>query len=173
MRCFIAIDLDKKVKKEIERVQKIVGSHFRGKLVEPENLHITLKFLDDIDDMTIDAVKERLSLIKFHSFNLVLKKITVFRRKSIKMVWLEVDEIPLQKVIDDSLKGLFKRKSNFIGHITIARVKRFHGEVDFMKLLGELEINKLKINVSEFFLKSSVLTKTGAIYKNLEKYDLV
>ena len=42
-----------------------------------------------------------------------------------------------------------------------------------MKLLGELEINKLKINVSEFFLKSSVLTKTGAIYKNLEKYDLV
>ena len=82
-------------------------------------------------------------------------------------------EILLQKIIDDSLKGLFKRKSNFIGHITIARVKRFHGEVDFMKLLGELEINKLKINVSEFFLKSSVLTKTGAVYKNLEKYDLV
>ena len=81
MRCFIAIDLDKKVKKEIERVQKIVGSHFRGKLVEPENLHITLKFLDDIDDMTIDAVKERLSLIKFQSFDLVLKKITVFSKR--------------------------------------------------------------------------------------------
>ena len=172
MRCFIAIDLDKKVKKEIERVQKIVGPYFRGKLVEPENLHITLKFLDDIDDITMDAVKERLSLIKFHSFNLALKKITVFMRRSIKMVWLEVDEIPLQKVIDDSLKGLFKRKSKFIGHITIARVKRFNDEIDFMRLLGEMEVNKLKIDVTGFCLKSSMLTKSGAIYKNIQTYDL-
>ena len=173
MRCFIAIDLDKKVKKEIERVQKIVGSHFQGKLVELENLHITLKFLDDIDDITIDAVKERLSLIKFQSFNLALKKITVFQRKSIKMVWLEVDEIPLQKVIDDSLKGLFKRKSNFIGHITIARVKKFNDETSFMKLLSNIEIKSLKIDVDEFCLKSSMLTKTGAVYKDLQKFDLL
>ena len=172
MRCFIAIDLYKGVKKEIARVQKMVEPHFRGKLVEPENLHITLKFLDDIDAVTIDEVKERLSLIKFQSFDLALKKITVFKRKSIKIIWLEVDEIPLQKIIDDSLKGLFKRKSKFIGHITIARVKRFNNEIDFIKLLGDIEVNKLKIDVTEFCLKSSMLTKSGAIYKDIQTYDL-
>ena len=172
MRCFIAIDLYKGVKKEIARVQKMVEPHFRGKLVEPENLHITLKFLDDIDAVTIDEAKERLSLIKFHSFDLALKKIAVFKRKSIKIIWLEVDEIPLQKIIDDSLKGLFKRKSKFIGHITIARVKRFNNEIDFIKLLGDIEVNKLKIDVTEFCLKSSMLTKSGPIYKNIQTYDL-
>jgi 2'-5' RNA ligase len=88
------------------------------------------------------------------------------------MIWLEVDEIPLQKIIDDSLKGPFKRKSKFIGHITIARVKRFNNEIDFIKLLGDIEVNKLKIDVTEFCLKSSMLTKSGAIYKDIQTYDL-
>ena len=48
MRCFIAINLYKDIKKEVERVQKMVEPYFHGKLVTPENLHITLKFLDDI-----------------------------------------------------------------------------------------------------------------------------
>ena len=173
MRCFIAINLYKDIKKEVERVQKMVEPYFHGKLVTPENLHITLKFLDDIDDITIAKVKERLNAIKFQPFGLFLKKVTVFKRKSIKMIWLEVDEIPLQKVIDDNLKDLFKRKSKFIGHITIARVKKFNDETSFMKLLSNIEIKSLKIDVDEFCLKSSMLTKTGAIYKDLQKFDLL
>ena len=173
MRCFIAINLYKYIKKEVERVKKMVEPYFQGKLVTPENLHITLKFLDDIDDITVTKVKERLSSIKFQSFRLLLKKVTVFKRKSIKMIWLEVDEIPLQKVVDDNLKDLFQRNSKFIGHITIARVKKFNDETNFMKLLSNIEIKSLKIDVDEFCLKSSMLTKAGAIYKDLQKFDLL
>ena len=89
------------------------------------------------------------------------------------MIWLEVDEIPLQKVVDDNLKDLFQRKSKFIGHITIARVKKFNDETNFMKLLSNIEIKSLKIDVDEFCLKSSMLTKAGAIYKDLQKFDLL
>ena len=42
-----------------------------------------------------------------------------------------------------------------------------------MKLLSNIEIKSLKIDVDEFCLKSSMLTKAGAIYKDLQKFDLL
>ena len=74
--------------------------------------------------------------------------------------------------LSTSRKNVFLYKVHTIGHITIARVKRFNNEIDFIKLLGDIEVNKLKIDVTEFCLKSSMLTKSGAIYKDIQTYDL-
>ena len=61
MRCFIGIDLPSTAIKEIERLQNIIGPHFSGKITESKNLHLTLKFLGEIDN---DTLKKMANTIK-------------------------------------------------------------------------------------------------------------
>ena len=124
MRCFIGIELSLEATKEIERLQKIIKPHFVGKTTSSKNLHLTLKFLGEIEDATLNEVKKKLSSIKHQSFELILNKLGVFSQKFIKMVWVKVITVPLQSLIDHYLKDIFEPEHRFMGHITIARVKK-------------------------------------------------
>ena len=61
MRCFIAIDIDEKIRKAIADLQKQLASKVdikKGdvKWVEPKNIHLTLKFLGEINDEQVAEV---------------------------------------------------------------------------------------------------------------------
>ena len=60
MRCFIGIDLSVDATKEIERLQRIIKPHFIGKITSSENLHLTLKFLGEIEDAALNKVKKKI-----------------------------------------------------------------------------------------------------------------
>ena len=64
MRCFIGIDLPIEVIIEIQRIQKKLEPNFIGRLTSSENLHLTLKFLGEIESRIINDVKKRLSFIR-------------------------------------------------------------------------------------------------------------
>ena len=85
MRCFVGIGLSKMTINEIQRLQLIIKPHFIGKLTEAKNLHLTLKFLGDVEDDILNEIKNRLSTIKHLSFQLTLENIGVFSRKFIKI----------------------------------------------------------------------------------------
>ena len=85
MRCFIGIDLSLEATKEIERLHKIIKPHFVGKTTSSKNLHLTLKFLGEIEDTTLDNVKKKLSTIERQSFELTLNGLGVFSQQFIKM----------------------------------------------------------------------------------------
>jgi 2'-5' RNA ligase len=59
MRCFIGIDLSSPAIKEIKRLQNIIEPHFTGKVTESKNLHLTLKFLGEINNVTLKKVKKK------------------------------------------------------------------------------------------------------------------
>ncbi len=56
MRCFLAIELPEEVREELVRIQKQLPEA-KFKLVEPENLHLTLKFLGELSDFQVNKVK--------------------------------------------------------------------------------------------------------------------
>ena len=58
MRCFIGIDLSIEATKEIERLQRIIKPHIVGKITSSENLHLTLKFLGEIEDANLNEAKK-------------------------------------------------------------------------------------------------------------------
>ena len=60
MRCFIGIDLSVDATKEIERLQEIIKPHFFGKTTLGENLHLTLKFLGEIEDGTLNEAQKKI-----------------------------------------------------------------------------------------------------------------
>jgi len=83
-RCFICIEFPEEVVKEVGRIQEQVSKvPFIGKLTELNNLHLTLKFLGEIDEEKIETVKKSLGEIQFKIMNTEIGKTGLFsRRKS-------------------------------------------------------------------------------------------
>ena len=67
--------------KEVARVQEILGNQkFHGKMTELENLHLTLKFLGEIDELKMEKVKEALGKIEFEKFEAHLGEIGALQK---------------------------------------------------------------------------------------------
>lgn len=177
-RCFISIDLPELIRKEIEKIQEKLPE-FRGKKIELENIHLTLKFLGEITDREIELAREALRSVQEKRFKIKISKIGVFSEKFIRIVWLGVEDKDeeskklwrLQGDIDDKLKDLFEKERRFMGHITIARIKNLKDKKKFLEQLEKIKAN-LEFEVKDFRLKESILREEGPEYRVIETYTL-
>lgn len=178
-RCFIALDLSREIINEIVKIQKLIKEKklFDGKIVEGENLHLTLKFLGEIDDKQILEVKKRLKDIDFKEFEVGIGKIGVFPSKYnsyIRVLWIELlgkGVFNLQKQVDECLNGLFDKENRFMSHITLARIKRVYDKNGFLDYIEKMKIPKIKFKIDKFFLKKSELFPEGPVYEDLGAYS--
>jgi len=163
------------VVKEIARVQEEAGKkRFDGKMTELENLHLTLKFLGEIDKKKIEEVREKLAGIKFDEIECALGEIGVFsHRGNPRLVWVKVNGkgiFELQKKIDLELKGMFELEERFMSHLTIARVKYVKDKKGFVDYIKGIGVKKIKFKVGKFYLKRSELKSPGPIYSDLAEF---
>jgi 2'-5' RNA ligase len=177
MRCFIAIEFDEEVKDKISVIQKTLAAKnlFNGKLTEKENLHLTLKFLGELDEKILEKVKHSLEKIKHSEFEAELTTLGVFSEDFIRIIWLKVTNTDeLQKKIDNALQNLFPNEKRYMGHLTIARPKSVPDKKALLKNLEEIntKIQKISLRVTSFSLKESVLGDAGPIYTTIEEYKL-
>ncbi len=179
MRTFIAIDIrNDRISRVLGELKAIDGV----KTVEHENLHLTLKFLGEIDERQIDGIHKAMaaSLQGHVPFEISLEGAGAFPKlNSIRVVWVGVEKnrdliIEIQKRLEQNLSKLgFKKDRRFHPHITIARVKsrkRKDGLKDFIlrhqdERFGDFMINKIK-------LKKSILTPKGPIYSSIREVEL-
>lgn len=172
MRTFISIDLPNEIKNQIIKIQSQLPE-FHGKKTEPENLHLTLKFLGEIGEEKVEQIKEKLKEIKFNKFQTEIDSIGIFSPKFVKIIWLHLSNCDeLQKEIDNILEKLFEKEKRFMSHLTIARVKLINNKNDFLKKINEMKIEPIKFSVDNFRLKKSVLEKQGPKYETIEEYKL-
>lgn len=175
----VEIGLIKQIFKEFSRLNLPLE---KLRLVKPENVHLTLKFLGDtpIDNLVpiIDVLGEVSQ--KFGQINLKLAKTQLFPKDPnslarILNVAIEPDEelTALYEEIEEVLwqNGLANKEARvFKPHLTIARVKKaakfeeFQEFIDW-KITGEF-------NVSSLQLQESVLEKNGPEYFVLNTFDL-
>ncbi len=173
MRCFISVDIPDKIKREIQNVQEHLPE-LSGKKIEYANLHLTLKFLGEVDESLISEIKERLSEVKLKKFETEIDSIGLFSEEFIRIIWLHLANCEeLQKQIDEGLKNLFKPEKRFMSHLTIVRVKSINDKEFFLKELKEIKHSKVNFLVDKFNLKKSVLTTKGPIYETLGEYNLI
>lgn len=175
-RCFIALDLPREVINEIKRIQRIIGKRnlFNGKFTEPENLHLTLKFLSSINNNKIKEIVNRLREIKFPEFDVELGDVGVFSKSFVRIIWVELlGAGELQKKIDEKLECLFDREDRFMSHITIARVKGVADKRALIEYLKSVKPSQLSFKVDKFFLKESELFPEGPVYKVIRGFELV
>ena len=170
MRIFVSIDIPEEARYKIKKIQEALPE-FYGKKTELENLHLTLKFLGEVDEEKVELIKDKLKEIKFERFEAEIDLIGVFSEKFVRIVWLHLKGAEeLQKKIDEKLESLFEPEKRFMSHLTIARVKELKDKKLFLEKLKEIKFYFRKFNVDCFKLKQSVLTNEKAIYGTLEEY---
>lgn len=175
-RVFIAFDVSSEVRDYLFKLQKELSKYFRAKWVAKKNIHLTLKFIGEIDKDKLEKLKKELAKIKLKKFNVVLDEFGVFPDENlIRVIWigLKSDEIfNLQKKIDEDLLESFSSDQKFTSHITLGRVKAVKDKEKFKEFLSKLKIDKIKFSVDSFKLYRSELSKDGPKYYLLEEYKL-
>lgn len=180
-RGFIAIEISPSPKL-IEFMKAVKQSGAPVKLVEPHNIHITLKFLGDIEESAIDDIEHIMkhAIASEQSFSIRLQGTGVFPNKNyIKVVWIGIEKgeniATIVKKIDRQLidLGFPQEKRVFSPHLTIGRVR--HGKHK-EKLLQAVETYSdvffSELTVANICLKKSELTSTGPVYTTLKTVSL-
>ncbi len=180
IRSFVAVDLDEPTVRE-----QIVGAQ-RGleetgaqlKIVDPNILHLTLRFLGEIPQTTVDRVKEAMDSTKFSEFQAEFKGLGAFPNlKRINVVWVairqgheQLDEIFRQTEPKLRQIGLPPDNKGFSPHLTIARVRTGLNRAalaDYVSSMSEHEFGTMP--VKNVRLKKSVLTPKGPIYTTIHE----
>ncbi len=175
-RSFICIDFPNEIIKEIARIQELLEKKFVGKFTELENLHLTLKFLGEINNETIEKVNIILSKLEFNIFDCRLEDIGTFTFKGFpKIIWIKIAGKPiydLQMKIDEALSEMFPKEERFMSHLTIARIKYITDKENFMKSIKNITVKKINFKVESFKLMSSDLKPLGPVYSLTKEYKL-
>ncbi|MBM3228307.1 RNA 2',3'-cyclic phosphodiesterase [Candidatus Pacearchaeota archaeon] len=171
-RIFIAIDFPSEILKEIAKIQEKLPE-FIGKKTEIFNLHLTLKFLGEVEAEQIEKIKRKLHEIKIKKFKAEIGELGVFSSKFIRILWLSLRGCEkLQKEIDEKLADLFEKEKRFMGHLTIARIKKIEDKKKFLNLFKNIKISPIEFEIKEFKLKSSILEFKNPKYKDIGIYPL-
>jgi 2'-5' RNA ligase len=177
-RGFIAIDITA-TPQMITFEKEIAQTGADVKLVELENIHITVKFLGDTDENHIDAIEQSMkeSISKIKPFPITLKGTGVFPNQNyLKVIWIGImDKGNIQtiaKAIDTTLAPLgFKKETRgFSPHLTVGRVKTARNKDQLLKVIGHYTETEFTVQkVQSLILKKSDLTPKGPIYTNLRE----
>jgi 2'-5' RNA ligase len=187
MRCFIAIDIDEQIRKALARLQ----DELRGKAdikksdakwVNPENIHLTLKFLGEIkDEQVVDVCKITGGVAGRHkSFELNVESVGHFGGKSPRVLWVgtgqNIDKLlELQEDLEQQLDlaGWPRETRKFSGHLTLCRIRNTRAGIKLAQLAKDYEDFKLGTMAADSVsVYQSQLTPRGPIYAVLGKYEL-
>ena len=173
MRVFVAVEISNdRILKNIETFQKNV--QIDAKPTKIDQIHFTLKFLGEIDEIRCEQVKDTIKKISFSSFDLSLKGVGGFPNlKNPRVIWIRIDENGVEKLtalaneIGMKLTSLgFEDDKKFKPHLTIFRVKKKISDISVM--MKEYETVEFGTQtVSKMKIKRSVLSPKGPEYSDL------
>jgi len=181
IRSFIAIEIEvsQKIKELIKELEK---TGINAKIVETNNMHLTLKFLGDIGTSLLEDIEEIIkdSVKNINPFEISLKDVGVFPNTNyIKVFWIGIkDSGFLKKIaseIDEKLNkiGFKKERREFSAHLTVARVRSAKNKEKLIQLINKYKDTEFqKIKVEKITLKKSLLTPEGPIYTNLAEVKI-
>ena len=188
IRAFIAIELPEEVKTHLGKLQdllKAIDASY-AKWVSPESIHLTLKFLGNVDIDKLDAIIEVMeeTARKVPPFQLEITQMGAFPNlKRVQTIWVGIEGNleqlqSLQRDLDIGLEklGFLREKRPFVPHLTLARVRPcVSAEVRLAlgETIGHSQVrSNLSIEVASFSLVRSQLTPGGAIYSCLNSAEL-
>jgi len=183
IRTFICIELPLSIKEYLAALQRRLEPLGRGvRWVKPENIHLTLNFLGDVEKASIDKVVQAVARAaqEIPPFSVRLSAAGAFPNLNRPRVyWVGVQDgsgvlLKLQKKIENELDpdifAIERRK--YSPHLTIGRVKFKDG---LEKISDELRVEKcppLDIVANEVTIMKSELSPQGAVYTPLAAVKL-
>jgi len=175
-RLFVGLVLPEQVRL---RLQILSGGVPGAAWVRPESLHLTLRFIGEVDGGTGRDIDEALLGISAPGFDLTLAGVGFWEAKGrASALWVGIDKNPallhLQAKIESALVrlGLEPEPRKFSPHVTLARLKEPAMARVGMFLSAHNLFRLPHFAVENFVLFSSFLSRSGAIYTPEATYDL-
>jgi len=178
IRSFIAVELgDSDILTKVMSLQRtLIETGADLKIVEPQNIHVTLRFLGEIPAGLVERVCEAMRQIKFQPFDLELEGLGCFpgyHRPNVVWVGITRGEVELRSIFNQLEPNLRKLgfppdRKGFSPHLTIARVRSGRNRQKLVEAVKALKDQSLgSMTVSRVKLKKSILTPKGPTYTTL------
>ena len=186
MRTFIAVELPEEIRTILSNIQdELKQARADVKWVKPENIHLTLKFLGEIEEDKVLKIQSTLNQIasKNSGFNLCLSSLGSFPKLQYpRVIWIGVEnDQPIQEIAETLEKELLKiglpaETRPFSSHITLGRVRSGLNRKALIEKLEFLNKNlcssRTEFKVLSLTLFKSTLTPQGPIYEAIFKKSL-
>lgn len=166
MRLFYAVSLDKDTQLKLYKFHNYrTNPNVTERIVPQENLHITLTFIGETEDITPHL--EVMDLIKMYSFRVKTQSTMQYFKDTLVIALRKSNDIMrLKQVLDSHLKDknlLPDKRYNYVPHITLAR-----------KTSGEILQNPvLDICVDKVVLYQSILNDNRVEYRIVKEVNLL
>lgn len=175
MRLFVAVAIPQTVAEPLLMIQSgVPGARWSTR----EQLHLTLRFIGEVDGRDAATIDDTLAGIHADKFLLQLKGVGEFGGKNPRALWAGVAPnealLHLQRKIETALQriGLEAEPRKYTPHVTLARLRAAsRGRVmDF--LVDHALYASVPFEAREFILYSSQLTSDGSLYVPERSYAL-
>ena len=175
-RLFVAIDPPLGIR---ERLGALCCGLPGARWVEPEQLHLTLRCIGDVDGSELTSVREALAEVRAEALSMQLEGIGFFPpRGNPRVVWVGIRKneqlLRLHNRIESVLvrAGLAPEDRKYSPHITLARLKNTPVSRIGAYLAQHGLFSTEEFQANEFLLYSSVLNSRGARHYIEEGYPL-
>jgi len=180
IRSFVAFDIDNElVLRRLSEVQGMLTNTGADlKLVNPQNIHVTMRFLGNISLPMVDLIHEEMKQIFFGSFNIELRGLGAFPSlRHARVVWAGIRKGANELMnVFDQLEPRLRRlgfkpdPKGFSPHLTIARVRTGRHKAELVRCVEDLADYEFGVISADWLrLKKSVLTPKGPIYTTLRE----
>jgi RNA 2',3'-cyclic 3'-phosphodiesterase len=177
IRAFIAVNLDPAIRARIGDAEG--DFNIKGvKLVDPELIHVTLKFLGNVEGGRIDEIATALERVKVPPFTADIRGIGGFpNARSPRVIWIGAEPVEsfveMNHQVEDVLADIgFEREGRFKPHVTIGRVK-FPDPEQKQRLPGLFEkyrdFDAGSMRVDRIHIMQSRLSPKGPKYEALRE----
>lgn len=174
-RLFSGIEIPEDIREDLARLrQPLPGAWW----IEPENLHITLRFAGDIDNRTAGELVDQLALIDADVFELTLFGLGQFGGSEPRTLWVGIMPSPQLEALARAHERAFRaaglppERRNFKPHVTLARLKHTQPERLARLLERRGGYQSRPFLVERFALFSSRPQTGGGPYVVEEAYSL-
>ena len=188
IRSFIAIELPTELKKRVGVFQSSFKSFEFGfvKWVDPESMHLTLKFLGNQTEAKLETIRQVLNkcAMGYKPFTLSTGQTSCFPNyRKVRIFWLGLGGdlstlIRLQEEIDKSLahEGFPREDRPFTAHLTLARLRDEcspQDRLEFARKIHDVSFEPCyQFSVGQVTLMKSTLTPRGPVYTRLSELKL-
>ncbi len=181
MRLFFAADIDDDIRENIaDTINTLRKTGTDARFVKKESLHITLKFLGEVEDSSMDEIVSRgkESVQGAKQFDAVFKEMGFFGSPRFpKVIWIGVQDngmmAEISKRLNEKLDYIRKEERETKPHLTVARIKSPRNSEKLLSLLKNFENYDFgKMSVNEIKLKKSTLSRDGAEYEDVASIKL-
>jgi 2'-5' RNA ligase len=180
MRTFIAIEIPAEIKTALSGLQtELRRAGADVSWTKPENIHLTLKFLGEIEEKLVGEI-ERVCVeisAQFQPFALDLNRTGVFpNARQPRVLWAglsgEIEKaVEIQRRLDERLMtiGFDREEKSFRPHLTIGRVKSNRKTRELLAMADSYQLPRLAFGVKEMVVMKSELHPAGARYTVLAR----